>query len=291
MKKRLLLILILAAVVALMIISCRGKTVNVEPNNETQEVSEAPEGTASPEKVEFKEAKEYIDNGKEVICSNGDAYEIKKSDAAEGTSENSTAQDGNKPTVAPENAQPTDKPAAEGTTTPNPTNPPAVQPANPQPTNPPVTQAPSTPNPTPAHQHNWVAQTKTIHHDATGHNEQVLVSAAWDEQVLVSAAWDEEIVTYETVIHTICKGCGCYLEGMTSDQLYDHRSTHMLAGEEGGYYNDYENIPTTSYVHHDAQYKTVHHDAQYTTKWVQDKAAWDETVTTGYKCSSCGATK
>ena len=26
-------------------------------------------------------------------------------------------------------------------------------------------------------------------------------------------------------------------------------------------------------------------------KWVVDKAAWDETVTTGYKCSSCGTTK
>ena len=51
-------------------------------------------------------------------------------------------------------------------------------------------------------------------------------------------------------------------------------------------------------VHHDAVYQTVHHDAETTTvhhkatghnEQVVDQAAWDETVTTGYKCSSCGA--
>ena len=45
-------------------------------------------------------------------------------------------------------------------------------------------------------------------------------------------------------------------------------------------------------------YETVHHDAVYETqrvktgtKTVVDKAAWTETVVTGQKCSSCGATK
>ena len=32
------------------------------------------------------------------------------------------------------------------------------------------------------------------------------------------------------------------------------------------------------------------HQEQTGTRWVQDSAEWDETVTTGYKCS-CGATK
>ena len=35
----------------------------------------------------------------------------------------------------------------------------------------------------------------------------------------------------------------------------------------------------------------INHDAVYEDKWVVDKAAWDETVTTGYKCSGCSATK
>lgn len=40
---------------------------------------------------------------------------------------------------------------------------------------------------------------------------------------------------------------------------------------------------TTTAHQHNFQpvYKTVHHDAQYTTKWVQDSAAWDETVSNG----------
>ena len=44
-------------------------------------------------------------------------------------------------------------------------------------------------------------------------------------------------------------------------------------------------------------YKTVHHDAVthdepvYAQKWVQDRAAFDESVITGYKCSDCGAAK
>ena len=35
----------------------------------------------------------------------------------------------------------------------------------------------------------------------------------------------------------------------------------------------------------------INHDAVYDKKWFVDKAAWDETVTTGYRCSSCGETK
>lgn len=38
------------------------------------------------------------------------------------------------------------------------------------------------------------------------------------------------------------------------------------------------------------QVGTKHHDAVTKQIWVVDKAAWDETVITGYKCS-CGATK
>lgn len=37
-------------------------------------------------------------------------------------------------------------------------------------------------------------------------------------------------------------------------------------------------------------YETVTDKAAYNEQ-VQTSAAWDETVTTGYKCSGCGATK
>ena len=35
----------------------------------------------------------------------------------------------------------------------------------------------------------------------------------------------------------------------------------------------------------------IEHPAVTDKKWIVDKAAWTETVTTGHKCSSCGATK
>ena len=57
---------------------------------------------------------------------------------------------------------------------------------------------------------------------------------------------------------------------------------------EEGY--GYSFIPEqTQMVHHDA---TGHYEQVQTgTKTVTDQQAYDETVTIGYKCSICGATK
>ena len=53
---------------------------------------------------------------------------------------------------------------------------------------------------------------------------------------------------------------------------------------EGCYQGYYVDDVKTGTIHHEA---TGHNEQ----KWVQDSAAWTETVTTGYKCSGCGATK
>lgn len=47
----------------------------------------------------------------------------------------------------------------------------------------------------------------------------------------------------------------------------------------------------TGSIHHDAETTIVHHDAIGHYETVVTQAAWDETVTTGYTCSGCGATK
>lgn len=119
----------------------------------------------------------------------------------------------------------------------------------------------------PAHQHNYVAQTHTVHHDATGHNEQYVVQAAYDEQV----------TTYEDYPWDCCNVCGA---DCTADPG-GHAYQHAIKGEGGGHHTEYDSRPVT---------KTVHHDAVYGTKWVQDSAAYDETVVDGYVCS-CGARK
>lgn len=120
-----------------------------------------------------------------------------------------------------------------------------------------------------SHTHNWVPITSVLHHDEQGHNEKVLVSEAWTEEVPI----------YEEQYRAICNTCG---EDITSNYA-EHIKQHMLNGEGGSYRNEVVQIQVGT--------NKINHDAVYEDKWVVDKAAWDETVTTGYKCSSCGATK
>ena len=119
----------------------------------------------------------------------------------------------------------------------------------------------------PVHRHNYVAQTHVVHHEATGHNEPYVVQDAWDEQV----------TTYEDYPWDCCNVCGA---DCTADPG-GHAYQHAIKGEGGGHHTEYDSRPVT---------KTVHHDAVYGTRWVQDTAAYDETVVDGYVCS-CGARK
>ena len=57
------------------------------------------------------------------------------------------------------------------------------------------------------HTHNWVAQYKTVNVPEKGHNEQVLVQAAYDEQVPIT----------EMKAHSICNQCGADLTGLDID--------------------------------------------------------------------------
>ncbi len=90
--------------------------------------------------------------------------------------------------------------------------------------------------------------------------------SGWED----SAAWDEDV--YATKV--ICN-CGAVFDSV------DAWGQHSAEGCYQGYYVD---DVKTGTIHHEA---TGHNEQ----KWVQDSAAWTETVTTGYKCSGCGATK
>lgn len=208
-------------------------------------------------------------------------------------------------TVAPTaatTAPPTTSPAPTTTQTPTVTTTTAAQ-----------TTAPTTT----AHTHNWVAVTKIVHHDAVtsqvwkedtaAWDETVVTKAAWDEQVLSQAAYDEQVLVseaYDEPVYgrvDICNNCGHEFWDPSDDI-----NEHMAAGCWSGWHTEPRQIGTTHHdavyntVHHDAVYKTVHHDAETTVvhheatghyETVVTQAAWDETVTTGYKCSGCGATK
>ena len=121
---------------------------------------------------------------------------------------------------------------------------------------------------TPTHKHNWVAQTKTVHHDAqykTVHHDAQYKTVHHDA-----------VVKYVS----ICNNCGADITGNEAA----HFKNSLLNGGNCGSCHEESRTVQAAY---DEQVKVSDaYDEQ-----VQVSAAWDETVTTGYKCSSCGATK
>lgn len=246
-------------------------------------------------------------------------------------SEKSSSESATKPTTkAPGTTKPASKKPAQTTKAPETaatvaptaatTAPPTTSPApttTQTPTVTTTTAAQTTAPTTTAHTHNWVAVTKIVHHDAVtsqvwkedtaAWDETVVTKAAWDEQVLSQAAYDEQVLVseaYDEPVYgwvDVCNACGHHF--WTAD---DDVGDHMEVGCWSSWHAEWLQIGTTHHdavyntVHHDAVYTTVHHDAETTVvhheatghyETVVTQAAWDETVTTGYKCSGCGATK
>ena len=119
------------------------------------------------------------------------------------------------------------------------------------------------------HTHDWVAQYKTVNVPEKGHNEQVLVQAAYDEQV----------PQYQDVERMICNQCGADVSG----NAVAHNDQHLSNYEPGGYHSEVRQMLVG--------YETIHHDAVYETRYVVDSPATTKQELTGYKCSSCGKTK
>ena len=119
------------------------------------------------------------------------------------------------------------------------------------------------------HKHDWVAQYKTVTVPEKGHNEQVLVQAAYDEQIPVT----------EMKAYSICNQCGADITGFA----VSHNEQHLLNYEPGGYHTEWREVTTG--------YNTIHHDAVYETRYVVDSPATTKQELAGYKCSSCGKTR
>ena len=116
------------------------------------------------------------------------------------------------------------------------------------------------------HTHNWVAQYKTVNVPEKGHNEQVLVQAAYDEQV----------PQYQDLERSICNQCGA--------DITNNIDAHFKSSWDcSGYHMKFQQVLTG--------YKTVHHEAVYETRYVVDSPATTKQELTGYKCSGCGKTR
>lgn len=114
-------------------------------------------------------------------------------------------------------------------------------------------------NKTQTHQHNWVPQTTTAHHDAVYKTET-------------------SYIHHDAVIQDVYV-CACGNEFDTSSALSAHQKQYRLQGISGhGSSSVKEKVIKNAYD-------------EPVTKQVLVSAAYDKTVTTGYKCSGCGATK
>ena len=119
-----------------------------------------------------------------------------------------------------------------------------------------------------SHRHNWVAQTKTVHHDAqykTVHHDAQYKTVHHDA-----------VVKYVS----ICNNCGANITGNEAAHI---KNSLLNGGNCGSCHSETRTVQAA----YDEQVKVS--DAY--NEQVQVSAAWDETVTTGYKCSGCGATK
>lgn len=90
------------------------------------------------------------------------------------------------------------------------------------------------------HTHNWIAQYKTVNVPEQGHNEQVLVQAAYDEQVPIT----------EMKEFAICNQCGA---DVTANPTAHMKNSYLNGGNCGGYHSEWREVVTG--------YNTVHHDA------------------------------
>ena len=224
-----------------------GSTATLTPSEDSAKTEE--------EKKDEQEAKQ---EEKKEETSKADSSN--KSNSSESKKENtaSTSSNSNKNNSSSSSSKPSSKPSNSGN------NSSSSKPSN--------NNGSSSNNSKPAeHKHDWVAQYKTVTVPEKGHNEQVLVQAAYDEQVPIT----------EMKAFDICSTCGAELTSATASA---HVKNHMMNGEDkGGWHTEWREVVTG--------YNTVHHEAVYETRYVVDSPATTKQELTGYKCSSCGKTK
>ena len=99
-------------------------------------------------------------------------------------------------------------------------------------------------------------------------------------------AWDEPV--YEWRAYGVrCKGCGQIFD--SENEFFTHSDYQADVLDDWGH-------GSWEVLFRNEQVDTIHHEAETheedikEKQWIEDTAAYDETVITGYTCS-CGATK
>lgn len=216
-----------------------GTTVTLTPSEDSAKTEEEKKDESEVKQEEKKE-----ETAKADTSNKSNSSESKKNNTA------STSSNSNKNNSSSSSSKPSSKPSNSGN------NSGTSKPSNNNSSN---SSKPA------EHTHNWIAQYKTVNVPEQGHNEQVLVQAAYDEQVPVT----------EMKEFSICNNCGADITGFASE--------HILNGTCRRYHSEWREVVTG--------YNTIHHDAVYETRYVVDSPATTKQELAGYKCSSCGKTK
>lgn len=226
-----------------------GTTATLTPSEDSAKTEEEKKDEQEVKQEEKKEEKKE-ETAKADTSNKSNSSESKKNNTA------STSPNSNKNNSSSSSSKPSSKPSNSGN------NSGSSKPSNNSGSN-------SSSSKPAEHKHDWVAQYKTVTVPEKGHNEQVLVQAAYDEQV----------PQYQDVERMICNQCGADVTG----NAIAHNDQHLSNYEPGGYHSEVRQMLVG--------YKTIHHDAVYETRYVVDSPATTKQELTGYKCSSCGKTK
>lgn len=174
-----------------------GSTATLTPSEDSAKTEEEKKDESEVKQEEKKEETAKTDSSNKSNTS-----ESKKDNTA------STSSNSNKNNSSSSSSKPSSKPSNSGN------NSGTSKPSN--------NSGSNSSNSKPAeHTHNWVAQYKTVNVPEKGHNEQVLVQAAYDEQVPVT----------EMKAFDICNDCGAELNSSNVDS---HVKNHMMNGTGNG---------------------------------------------------------
>ena len=240
-----------------------GSTATLTPSEDSAKTEDEKKDESEVKQEEKKEEKKE-ETAKADTSNKSNTSESKKNNTA------STGSSSNKNNSSSNSSKPSSKPSNSSSNNSNTSKPSNNSSSNSGSSKPSNNNGSSSNSSKPAeHTHNWVAQYKTVNVPEKGHNEQVLVQAAYDEQVPIT----------EMREYSICSTCGADITGNTSA----HMKAHMLNGENGNFHSEWRETVTG--------YNTVHHDAVYETRYVVDSPATTKQELTGYKCSGCGKTK
>ena len=145
------------------------------------------------------------------------------------------------------------------------------------------TEGNNTPAQPEEHQHVWSEKTEVVHHDEQGHWEDVQVGT----QTVVDREAYDEVIYNDTPIYVYHQTNVVDLDGDWGFPAYFVNQMHPLNTDIN--YKSFKEAGT--YVmgtqHHEA---VTHEEPVYESRYVVDKAAYDETVTTTY-CTECGAVR